>query len=348
MDQFGTMACNGFDQLVYGAGGDKGERRTHQVDNLSHLTPSSPTLLRLISVRSGDTNVIVKAGDTPVNFVVIDVETANCDLSSICQVGIASFGDGILHDVWESLVNPEGDFDPINVSIHGIDEEDVRFSPNWSAVYSKVRLLLQGNIVVSHTAFDRAALLRACEKSKLAHCECRWLDSARVVRRAWPMFSQSGYGLANVASEFGIQYRQHNALEDARCAGEILLRAIAETGLSIDQWLERVKQPIDPSMALPIIRDANPDGPLYGEVLVFTGTLSMLRRQAADAASVAGCEVDARITKHTTLLVVGDEDIRKLAGHEKSSKHRKAEELIAKGQSIRIISESDFQRIVGQ
>jgi DNA polymerase-3 subunit epsilon len=281
-------------------------------------------------------------------FVVIDVETANSDLSSICQVGIASFGDGILHGEWESLVNPEDAFDAVNVSIHGIDEEDVRFSPNWSAVYPKVNLLLRGNIVVSHTAFDRAALLRACEKSKLANCECSWLDSAMVARRAWPKFSQSGYGLANVASEFGIQYMQHNALEDARCAGEILLRAIAETGLSIDQWLERVKQPIDSSMALPIIRDANPDGPLYGEVLVFTGTLSMLRRQAADAASVAGCEVDASVTKHTTLLVVGDEDIRKLAGHEKSSKHRKAEELIAKGQRIRIISESDFQRIVGR
>jgi DNA polymerase-3 subunit epsilon len=118
--------------------------------------------------------------------------------------------------------------------------------------------------------------------------------------------------------------------------------------LTIDQWLERVKQPIDPSTALPITRDANPDGPLYGEILVFTGALSMSRRQAADAASVAGCEVADRLTRHTTLLVVGDQDIRKLAGHEKSSKHRRAEELIAKGQGIRIISESDFQRIVLQ
>lgn len=280
------------------------------------------------------------------NFVVIDVETANPDLSSICQVGIAPFRDGILHDSWESLVNPQDDFDPINVSIHGIDEEEVRFAPDWRAIYSKVNLFLQGNIVVSHTAFDRLALLRACEKSNLTHCECCWLDSAKVVRRAWPQFSRSGYGLGNVAAEFGISYRQHDALEDARCAGEILLRAIAETGLSVDQWLERVRQPIDPSAALPITRNGNPHGPLYGEVMVFTGTLSLSRRQAADAASLAGCEVDTTVTKHTTLLVVGDQDIRKLAGHEKSSKHRKAEELIAEGQSIRIVGERDFMRIV--
>lgn len=280
------------------------------------------------------------------NFVVIDVETANPDLSSICQVGIASFRDGILHNSWESLVNPEDDFDPINVSIHGIDEESVRFSPKWGAVYGTLSPLLQGNIVVSHTAFDRLALLRACEKNKLTPGECRWLDSARVVRRAWPMFSQAGYGLANVAAHFGIKYRRHDALEDARCAGEILLRAIAETGLSVDQWLERVRRPIDPSTALPITRDANLNGPLYGEVLVFTGALSMSRREAADAASAAGCEVAASVTKHTTLLVVGDQDIRKLGGHEKSSKHTKAEELISKGQQIRILGESDFQRLV--
>jgi len=72
----------------------------------------------------------------------------------------------------------------------------------------------------------------------------------------------------------------------------------------------------------------------------------MLRRQAADLASVAGCEVDHGVTKRTTMLVVGDQDIRKLAGHEKSAKHRKAEELIGKGQAIRIITESDFQRVV--
>jgi len=281
------------------------------------------------------------------NFVVIDVETANPDLSSICQVGIAPFRDGVLRDSWESLVNPRDDFDPVNVSIHGIDEEEVRFAPDWPATYPKVKSLLQGNVVVSHTPFDRLALLRACEKNNLAFSDCRWLDSAKVVRRAWPKFSRSGYGLSNVAAEFGIAYRQHDALEDARCAGEILLRAINQTGFSVDQWLERVRQPLDPAAAL-IARNGNPDGPLYGEVLVFTGTLSLLRHQAADAASVAGCQVDANVTRHTTILVVGDQDIRKLAGHEKSTKHRRAEELIAKGQSIRILGERDFMRIVGQ
>jgi DNA polymerase-3 subunit epsilon len=281
-----------------------------------------------------------------VNFVVLDVETANSDLSSICQIGVATFRNGAINNKWQSLINPQDEFHPINISIHGIDEEAVKNAPTWADVFPVVSSLLLDSIVVSHTPFDRVAVTRACERYKLEWCACRWLDSARVVRRALPIFSQSGYGLSNVAKHFCIQYRAHDALEDARCAGEILLRAIAETGLSAEEWLMRVEQPIGCSGAHGIRRDGNSDGPLFGEVLVFTGTLSMPRRTAADAAADAGCRVDSGVTKQTTLLVVGDEDVRRLAGHDKSSKHRKAEELIAKGQAIRILAESDFRRVV--
>ena len=46
------------------------------------------------------------------------------------------------------------------------------------------------------------------------------------------------------------------------------------------------------------------------------------------------------------LIIVGDHDIRKLTGREKSAKHRKAEAWIQKGHSLRIIQESDFGRMV--
>jgi DNA polymerase III subunit epsilon len=278
------------------------------------------------------------------NFVVVDVETANPNFASICQIGIAPFRDGVPEQPRQWLVNPQDYFDPINVSIHGIDEDTVRSAPTWPEVYATIAPLLIGNIVASHTAFDRAALTQACGTWKLSTCECRWLDTARVVRRAWPQFSKSGYGLANVASTFGIKYQAHDAAEDARCAGEILMLAVGQTGLSVEQWLVRVNQPIHAAEEV----HANPEGALHGEVVVFTGTLSMVRHDAAVAAANAGCQVDDSVTKHTTLLVVGDQDIRRLAGHEKSLKHRKAEELIRKGQRIRIVGESDFKSIIAQ
>ena len=79
---------------------------------------------------------------------------------------------------------------------------------------------------------------------------------------------------------------------------------------------------------------------------MFTGALEIPRREAADLASGVGCTVAEGVTKKTTLLVVGDQDISKLAGKEKSSKHLKAEQLIQKGHNLRIIKESDFKELV--
>jgi DNA polymerase-3 subunit epsilon len=83
-------------------------------------------------------------------------------------------------------------------------------------------------------------------------------------------------------------------------------------------------------------------------MIVFTGALQLARREAADMAAAAGGDVLPGVTKHTTMLVVGDQDISKLNGHDKSSKHMKAEKLITSGQQIRIIGESDFMALAAE
>lgn len=79
---------------------------------------------------------------------------------------------------------------------------------------------------------------------------------------------------------------------------------------------------------------------------MFTGALGIPRREAADLAASVGCEVAPGVSKKTTLLVVGDTDVRRLAGHEKSSKQWKAEEMVSQGYFIRIIRETDFREMV--
>lgn len=277
-------------------------------------------------------------------FVAIDVETANADMSSICQVGLALFREGQLVEEWKTYIDPEDYFDGINVSIHGIDEDTVKGAPVISDVSGEIYRFLDDHVSVCHTHFDRVAVQQAFEKYKLRHPRCRWLDSARVARRTWTDFAERGYGLGNVCAFLGYDFTPHDALEDAKAAACILNAAIEKTGLDIEGWLTRVNQPIDPS-GHATKRDGNPEGPLCGEVLVFTGALEIPRREAADMAARIGCHVDPGVTKKTTILVVGDQDVKKLAGHEKSSKHRKAEDLISKGQTIRILRETDFREL---
>lgn len=283
------------------------------------------------------------------DFVAIDVETANADMASICQIGIAKYNNGMLVEEWSSLIDPEDYFDFINIDIHGITEEDVEGKPTFPEIFNQLGSLLNDAICVSHTHFDRVSISRALTKYDLPNFDTTWLDSARVARRTWEEFAWGGYGLANICNKIGYQFKHHDALEDAKASGHVLLAAIEETGLDVNAWLKRTKQPIDPanvSSGAAIKRDGNPEGELYGEILVFTGALEIPRREAADLAASIGCTVAAGVTKKTTLLVVGDQDITKLAGKEKSSKHIKAEQLIKKGQSIRILKESDFKELV--
>jgi DNA polymerase-3 subunit epsilon len=75
-------------------------------------------------------------------FVAIDVETENPDMASICQIGIAFFKNGQLEREWVSLVNPKDYFDPINVSIHGIEESSVSSAPTFESIYHEIESLL--------------------------------------------------------------------------------------------------------------------------------------------------------------------------------------------------------------
>jgi len=281
----------------------------------------------------------------PNDFAAIDVETANADVASICQVGIVTFADGRAAGTWQSLLNPEDEFDPFNVAIHGIGEVTVRGAPRFPDIAPILRRMLEGRTVVSHMPFDRLAMDRVHRKYGLSPMECTWLDSARVTRRTWPEFAARGYGLADVAEFCGIDFRHHDAAEDARAAGQILMCAVAHTGLSVAEWVVRSQLPLHPGSDR-VARLGHPDGPLAGEVVVFTGALLMPRREAAELAARVGCDVAEAVTKKTSLLVVGDQDVRRFAGREKSSKHRRAEQLLAEGYPIRILAEADFLALV--
>jgi DNA polymerase-3 subunit epsilon len=284
-------------------------------------------------------------------FIALDVETANADMASICQIGLIEVQDGKILDEWSSYVDPADYFNRVNVSIHGIDESKVAGAPSFIKIADLMYPRLEGNIVVCHTHFDRVSIHQASAKHGLDPPKCSWLDSARVARRTWEDVAWKGYGLRNLCQRLDYQYQPHDALEDAKAAAYVLCEAVAASGIELDQWVTRVRQPIGgPSdgSSQGVGRQGNPEGDLVGESLVFTGALQIPRSQAANMAAQIGCDVTKGVTKKTTMLVVGDQDVTKLAGHALSSKHRKALELIEKGISIRILRESDFVELVSQ
>jgi DNA polymerase-3 subunit epsilon len=282
------------------------------------------------------------------DFVAFDVETANPDFASICQIGIARFADGKLCDQWEQYINPQDFFHPCYVKIHGIDESKVLLAPTFPQASVALVERLGSGVVIHHMSFDRTSIKQAFEKHRLTLPTINWLDSACVVRRTWTDLARSGYRLESVAARLGIVYQPHHAAEDARAAGEVFVQAMRQSGRSIDDWIVLVGQPITPrsrsgTASKETHLEGNPAGPLYGETAVFTGSFSVVKRDLELLAAEAGCDVRSSVTKATTLLILGDQDLRKLAGKKTSQKEVDADKLIEAGQDIRKLRETDFR-----
>ncbi len=174
-------------------------------------------------------------------FNAIDVETANADPGSICQIGVVRIEGGEIVESHSILVNPEARFNTSNIRLHGINEAVVEGGRTLPQIQAELRRLMEGMVLVSHTSFDRIALERALDRYGIDLIRATWLDSAVIARSAWPeRYRRTGWGLASIAGDLGIAFRHHDAVEDARAAAEIVLRACLSTGIDIEGWMARL------------------------------------------------------------------------------------------------------------
>ncbi|MEN3158299.1 exonuclease domain-containing protein [Alkalimonas sp. NCh-2] len=283
------------------------------------------------------------------SFVVIDIETSNSNQSSICQIGLVEFSNGVIVDEWQSLINPQSHFDPLNVTIHGIQPEEVESAPALQDALPCILSFIGSKIVASYGQFDRYSLLKSLDNINQPFIANPWLDITRVVRQTWPeRYALRGYSLANVCFDLDVSLTSHhNALCDARAAGKVLDVAIQKSDTTLIEWLN-----ISNSMAyLPMAKEkidiiVNPDGPLLGEVVTFTGPLGISRDKAMQLAADAGCTIKQSFTKKTTILVVGSSDYRVTHPSGLSSKHRNAIKAAQEGQKVKIIDETDFYNLI--
>jgi len=277
-------------------------------------------------------------------FIALDVETACSDAASICQIGLACVQPDNQIQTFSMLVNPGTRFDPFNIQLHGIGPDHVADAPRFPDALSLLLPLLTTHHLVQHSNFDKQPMNAACGFCGLTIPDLRWSDSVIIARRAWPeLKGNGGHGLANLKRTLNLQFHHHDAGEDARAAAMVVLHAEVHLSMPFEHLIIPASKP---RFTAKQTRTGNANGVLAGCIVVFTGNLGMSREAAADLAASAGMNVKAGVTKQTTHLVVGDQDLSVLAGHTKSSKHRKAEELRDAGHPIRIMGESEFRNIL--
>lgn len=289
------------------------------------------------------------------NFVTIDVETANNDVGSICQIGLAKYINGKLIDTYCTLVCPQTSFSRQNIEVHGINSSMVKDAPSMYDIYGQILKFIGDNVVVSYTDFDQRALTKSLEHHKLPIPELSWVDATILVRKTCQRFAIKGYNLANVCREWNYQFDHHDALEDAKACGFITVTILRENGLSIHDWVKgrghsrtypQQQRANNKSYPSSIVKVGDESGRYAGLNICFTGNLSISRSDIAEIAAKNGFNVKAGASKKLNYLVVGTQDLTLLVGHEKSSKHRKVEELIQDGLDIKILEEKAFLKLL--
>lgn len=84
-----------------------------------------------------------------------------------------------------------------------------------------------------------------------------------------------------------------------------------------------------------------------GQYLVFTGKLKITRKEATALLKKMGCHVQSPVTRKTTVLVLGNQQQKRMRqGHHRSLKHDAVRKRIKEGQDITILSQETFYDLI--
>jgi len=302
------------------------------------------------------------------DFVALDFETANLFRGSPCAVGWAIVREGSVIDGGSQLIYQDS-FDPFNIAIHGITEDDVADAPTFGEVWPTIYKMIGDLPMVAHNAaFDTGVIRDALDDADEPWPLLTYACTLVMGRRTYELPS---YRLPFVAQAAGLGYDEdshHKADYDAELAAQILLdiarryevgdiQALAEVmkinlgKINGDDWHGCRAGTHSPragygmaSGDFTINVDADSSNPLYGAGFTFTGKLgSMTRRLAMRRVAECGGKPLDSTTVETNYLVFGYQDARYLRpGDSRSSKFTKALTLKEKGQDIEILGEDDF------
>lgn len=308
------------------------------------------------------------------NFVSIDFETANSERDSVCSLGIAVVENGKIANTASWLIRPPKlMFNPYNTMIHGISEKDVIDEPEFGQLWSKIHPYLEDKPVVAHNAsFDFSVLRHILDTYKIQYPSLTYYCSVILSKGTWT--NLESYKLNNIGNFLGIEFKHHDALEDAVTAAKIMIEAcnIAKVdslealakmynvncgklypgGYSPTSSSKKSKKPkkVYGTKAKDISTtntEFNDNHPCFQKSFVFTGSLKTIKRITAMQLVVDnGGYVHDMVFENTDFLVYGEQNLSRLKDGKKSAKQKIAETLQEKGHKIKIISEEEFCSIL--
>ena len=289
----------------------------------------------------------------PDEYVMIDTETTgfSVEWDSLIEIGALKVRDGEVVDTFESFIKLDGKLPDFITELTGITDAMLANAPAPQEAISAFLDFLGDDVIVGYNVrfdidFIREDIKRYFEKDMTND----YIDCMRISRKLFP--EEKHHRLKDMRRLLGIEVdKEHRASHDCIATKAVFeqLRGIAiEKYGSIEAFQKSfAHKDLKASDISTQTASFDVTHPLFGMTCVFTGTLEkMTRREAMQAVVDVGGTVGDNVTKDTNFLVLGNNDYCKTIKDGKSTKQKKAEALMLKGNDIAVIPENVFYEML--
>ena len=164
----------------------------------------------------------------PKNFVAVDFEGANMFSDSVCQVGLVVVENKCVTERKSFLIRPP--YKSFTATkIHGIKFADVKYKPSFKTLWPLLKKYFDGRTLAAYSLpNDLSYLFAMLERYKLPRPNFTAFDVQENARACLENFSAAeecrGFSLGDVAKNFSLEHKAHDALSDALVTAQIQIR----------------------------------------------------------------------------------------------------------------------------
>ena len=149
-------------------------------------------------------------------LVALDVETTGLNPAEdrIIEIALIRIKKGNIAENFVTLLNPERSIPPEVSSIHGITDDDIRESPFFRDIATKViDIINERTILVHNAAFDIPFVKKELNLCGIEHPIIKIIDNTGDSKRA---FSSPQNSLSVIAAHYGIDISAFTGLKRMR------------------------------------------------------------------------------------------------------------------------------------
>lgn len=278
------------------------------------------------------------------DYTIIDIETTG--LSKYCKViefAALKIRNNKIVDQYSTLVNPKCSIPESASCINHIYDDMVKDSKTIKELSCEISNFLGNDILIAHYAkFDIGVLNRQLVDGIKNY----YVDSIDICKQA---IDSKKYSLSYLTNYLNISQKKqsHRALDDTIDTFNLINKIIEianDREIALEINLNKVKKVIGNYLPSEIKKQNHKEDfcPLFcNKHFVFTGIIeNMSRKQAMQIVVNKGGLVGSSVIKKTNYLVVGSSCGK--------TKLNKAKEKIDNNEDIKIITDTDFLKLIKQ